>query len=305
MKKETDLVQSMTGFGVVTGESQAHSWTAELRSVNGKGLDIKIRVPDWIDSLEGEVRARLKQLIKRGNITLTIKLQNDESEQTNSLSLDEGILSQTLNNIAKIEQLGLDQGVSFTPSKAADLLAIKGIMTNKALSQEQLDTLCSEILTSLDPLYNSFLSSRSSEGAQLLKFLETQLDALRAELGNAKALLCARDDHMRGLLKTQLAKILENTPQFDAQRMAQEVALIFVKSDVAEELDRLAIHIQAASDLLKAGGAVGRRMEFLMQEFNREANTLCAKAQFSELTSIGLEMKVIIDQMREQIQNLE
>ena len=299
------MVQAMTGFGVVTGESQAHSWTAELRSVNGKGLDIKIRVPDWIDSLEGEVRARLKQLIKRGNITLTIKLQNDESEQTNSLSLDEGVLSQTLNNIAKIEQLGLDQGVSFTPSKAADLLAIKGIMTNKALSQEQLDTLCSEILTSLDPLYNSFLFSRSSEGAQLLKFLETQLDALRAELGNAKALLCARDDHMRGLLKTQLAKILENTPQFDAQRMAQEVALIFVKSDVAEELDRLAIHIQAASDLLKAGGAVGRRMEFLMQEFNREANTLCAKAQFSELTSIGLEMKVIIDQMREQIQNLE
>ena len=299
------MVQSMTGFGVVTGESQAHSWTAELRSVNGKGLDIKIRVPDWIDSLEGEVRARLKQLIKRGNVTLTIKLQNDESEQTNSLSLDEGILSQTLNNIAKIEQLGLDQGVSFTPSKAADLLEIKGIMTNKALSQEQLDTLCSEILTSLDPLYNSFLSSRSSEGAQLLKFLETQLDALRAELGNAKALLGARDDHMRGLLKTQLAKILENTPQFDAQRMAQEVALIFVKSDVAEELDRLAIHIQAASDLLKAGGAVGRRMEFLMQEFNREANTLCAKAQFSELTSIGLEMKVIIDQMREQIQNLE
>lgn len=299
------MVQSMTGFGVVTGESQAHSWTAELRSVNGKGLDIKIRVPDWIDSLEGEVRARLKQLIKRGNVTLTIKLQNDESEQTNSLSLDEGILSQTLNNIAKIEQLGLDQGVSFTPSKAADLLAIKGIMTNKALSQEQLDTLCSEILTSLDPLYNSFLSSRSSEGAQLLKFLETQLDALRAELGNAKALLGVRDDHMRGLLKTQLAKILENTPQFDAQRMAQEVALIFVKSDVAEELDRLAIHIQAASDLLKAGGAVGRRMEFLMQEFNREANTLCAKAQFSELTSVGLEMKVIIDQMREQIQNLE
>ena len=299
------MVQSMTGFGVVTGESQAHSWTAELRSVNGKGLDIKIRVPDWIDSLEGEVRARLKQLIKRGNVTLTIKLQNDESEQTNSLSLDEGVLSQTLNNIAKIEQLGLDQGVSFTPSKAADLLAIKGIMTNKALSQEQLDTLCSEILTSLDPLYNSFLSSRSSEGAQLLKFLETQLDALRAELGNAKALLGVRDDHMRGLLKTQLAKILENTPQFDAQRMAQEVALIFVKSDVAEELDRLAIHIQAASDLLKAGGAVGRRMEFLMQEFNREANTLCAKAQFSELTSIGLEMKVIIDQMREQIQNLE
>ena len=299
------MVQSMTGFGVVTGESQAHSWTAELRSVNGKGLDIKIRVPDWIDSLEGEVRARLKQLIKRGNVTLTIKLQNDESEQTNSLSLDEGVLSQTLNNIAKIEQLGLDQGVSFTPSKAADLLAIKGIMTNKALSQEQLDTLCSEILTSLDPLYNSFLFSRSSEGAQLLKFLETQLDALRAELGNAKALLGARDDHMRGLLKTQLAKILENTPQFDAQRMAQEVALIFVKSDVAEELDRLAIHIQAASDLLKAGGAVGRRMEFLMQEFNREANTLCAKAQFSELTSIGLEMKVIIDQMREQIQNLE
>ena len=299
------MVQSMTGFGVVTGESQAHSWTAELRSVNGKGLDIKIRVPDWIDSLESEVRARLKQLIKRGNVTLTIKLQNYESEQTNSLSLDEGILSQTLNNIAKIEQLGLDQGVSFTPSKAADLLAIKGIMTNKALSQEQLDTLCSEILTSLDPLYNSFLSSRSSEGAQLLKFLETQLDALRAELGNAKALLGVRDDHMRGLLKTQLAKILENTPQFDAQRMAQEVALIFVKSDVAEELDRLAIHIQAASDLLKAGGAVGRRMEFLMQEFNREANTLCAKAQFSELTSIGLEMKVIIDQMREQIQNLE
>ena len=299
------MVQSMTGFGVVTGESQAHSWTAELRSVNGKGLDIKIRVPDWIDSLEGEVRARLKQLIKRGNVTLTLKLQNDESEQTNSLSLDEGILSQALNNIAKIEQLGLDQGVSFKPSKAADLLAIKGIMTNKALSQEQLDTLCSEILTSLDPLYNSFLSSRSSEGAQLLKFLETQLDALWAELGNAKALLGARDDHMRGLLKTQLAKILENTPQFDAQRMAQEVALIFVKSDVAEELDRLAIHIQAASDLLKAGGAVGRRMEFLMQEFNREATTLCAKAQFSELTSIGLEMKVIIDQMREQIQNLE
>ena len=299
------MVQSMTGFGAVTGESQTHSWAAELRSVNGKGLDIKIRVPDWIDGLEGAVRARLKQLIKRGNVTLTIKLQNDENDLANSLSLDQGVLSQTLNNIAKIEQLGLDQGVSFTPSKAADLLMIKGIMGNKAFSQKQLETLCSEILASLEPLYKSFISSRSSEGTQLLNVVRSQLDGLKTELDKAKVLLGARDNHMRGLLKAQLAKILENTTQFDAQRMEQEVALIFVKSDVAEELDRLAIHIQAASDLLKVEGAVGRRMEFLMQEFNREANTLCAKAQFSELTSIGLEMKVIIDQMREQIQNLE
>ena len=299
------LVQSMTGFGTIIGENQTHSWAAELRSVNGKGLDIKIRVPDWIDGLEGVVRTRLKQLIKRGNVTLTIKLQSDENDQTVSLSLDQGILIKTLDNIAKIEQHGMDQGVSFAPSKATDLLMIKGITGNKILSQEQLDTLYTEILASLDPLYEAFIASRLLEGTQLLHLVGSQLDALKTELEKAKALLGARDDHMRGLLKTQSAKILEDTTQFDAQRMAQEVALIFVKSDVTEELDRLAIHIQAASDLMKAGGAVGRRMEFLMQEFNREANTLCAKAQFSELTSIGLEMKVIIDQMREQIQNLE
>ena len=299
------LVQSMTGFGAIIGENQTHSWAAELRSVNGKGLDIKIRVPDWIDGLEGVVRTRLKQLIKRGNVTLTIKLQSDENDQNVSLSLDQGILIKTLDNIAKIEQHGMDQGVLFSPSKATDLLMIKGIMGNKILSQEQLDTLYTEILVSLDPLYEAFIASRFSEGTQLLHLVASQLDALETELEKAKALLGARDDHMRGLLKTQLAKILDNKTQFDSQRMVQEVALIFVKSDVTEELDRLAIHIQAASDLMKAGGAVGRRMEFLMQEFNREANTLCAKAQFSELTSIGLEMKVIIDQMREQIQNLE
>ena len=299
------LVQSMTGFGAIIGENQTHSWAAELRSVNGKGLDIKIRVPDWIDGLESVVRTRLKQLIKRGNVTLTIKLQSDENDQTVSLSLDQGILIKTLDNIAKIEQHGMDQGVSFAPSKATDLLMIEGITGNKTLSQEQLDTLYTEILASLDPLYEDFIASRLSEGTQLLYLVGSQLDALKTELEKAQALLGARDDHMRGLLKIQSAKILEDTTQFDAQRMAQEVALIFVKSDVTEELDRLAIHIQAASDLMKAGGAVGRRMEFLMQEFNREANTLCAKAQFSELTSIGLEMKVIIDQMREQIQNLE
>jgi len=299
------LAQSMTGFGAVTGENQTHSWAAELRSVNGKGLDIKIRVPDWIEGLETAVRARLKQLIKRGNVTLTIKLHSDENDQDHSLSIDQDILIKTLNNITKIEQYGMDHGVSFAPSKAADLFTLKGIMGNKILSKDGLETLYNEILTSLEPLYDTFLKSRSSEGKQLVDLLISQLDALKVQLENAELLLDARNDHMRSLLKTQLAKILENSTQFDSQRMAQEVALIFVKSDVTEELDRLAIHIQAAFDLMNAGGAVGRRMEFLMQEFNREANTLCAKAQYSELTSIGLEMKVIIDQMREQVQNLE
>ena len=299
------MAQSMTGFGAVTGENHTHSWAAELRSVNGKGLDIKIRVPDWIDGLETAVRARLKQLIKRGNVTLTIKLHSDENDQDHSLSIDQDILIKTLNNITKIEQYGMDHGVSFAPSKAADLFTLKGIMGNKILSKDGLETLYNEILTSLEPLYDTFLKSRSSEGKQLVDLLISQLDALKVQLENAELLLDARNDHMRSLLKTQLAKILENSTQFDSQRMAQEVALIFVKSDVTEELDRLAIHIQAAFDLMNAGGAVGRRMEFLMQEFNREANTLCAKAQYSELTSIGLEMKVIIDQMREQVQNLE
>lgn len=299
------MVQSMTGFAAVSGRNQIYSWTAELRSVNGKGFDLKVRIPDWIDGLEAVIRTRIKQSIKRGNVTLTIKLHSDEKDQDGSLTINQEILRKALVNIAEIDQQAKDQGITLRPSKATDLLLLKGIMTVNELSQEEVHTLSSEILKSTEPLYLEFIRSRTFEGEQLLDILQTQLAALNDELSKAKGLLAARDMHMQDLLKLQLEKILENTVQLDDQRIAQEVASIYVKSDVTEELDRLGVHIENAIDIINARGVIGRRLEFLMQEFNREANTLCSKAQYSELTSIGLEMKVIIDQMREQVQNLE
>lgn len=299
------MVQSMTGFAAVSGKNRFHNWTVELRSVNGKGFDLKLRIPDWIDGLEASIRTRVKQLIKRGNVTLIMKLQGEETGHQSGSTINQDLLTSALVNIGKIDQQAMDQGITLTPSKATDLLLLKGILTTNDISQEEIQSLSSEILKSIEPLYSEFIRSRTLEGEQLLDILRAQLASLEDQLSKAKELLAERDAHMQALLKSQLETILDNTVQFDAQRMAQEVALIHVKSDVTEELDRLGVHIETARELLKAGGVVGRRMEFLMQEFNREANTLCSKAQYSELTGVGLEMKVIIDQMREQVQNLE
>ena len=298
-------MQSMTGFAAVSGENDNFKWTAELRSVNGKGYDLKMKIPDWIDGLEVAVRNCLKQSVKRGNVTLTLKVQSDESDEDGSSFVDLIEVRKALQNINKIDQVAKEYGIPLSPSKATDLLLMKGITTSNDLSRAEAASLLKCILKSIETLNAQFIQSRTLEGKGLTEIITTQLCELSVLLTNAKELLPRRKTHVKQTLQLQLENILNSAEQIDAQRVAQEVALLHVKLDVTEELDRLAVHIKSAQDLLNSNGIVGRQLEFLMQEFNREVNTLCSKAQYSELTTIGLEMKVVIDQMREQVQNLE
>ncbi|MCC1492669.1 YicC/YloC family endoribonuclease [Cognatishimia sp. F0-27] len=294
--------QSMTGFAAAQGEHAGHAWTWELRGVNGKGLDLRLRLPDGIDGLEAEIRARTAKALKRGNVQITLKLsaQTDES----AAHLDEAYLAAVLDAMARIEQSALDRGLSLAPANAADIVALRGMMSAEPARPDDA-ALRDALLADYDRALASFVDMRKSEGARLAHLLHAQIDSVEALVSEAVTLAEARATAQPARLRAQLDKILNASDGVDDQRLAQELALIAVKADITEELDRLRAHIAAARDLLRAAGAVGRKFEFLTQEFNREANTLCSKAADPALTRVGLALKTVIDQMREQVANVE
>lgn len=296
------MIRSMTGFASAKGTLAPFSWSWELRSVNAKGLDLRLRTPDWLDGLEVALRGTLSKSLNRGSVTLSLRLSRDD--EAGSLALNQGTLSSVLTALAEVEQQALDQGVTLAPSRASDLLALRGMLETSA-GDDDTAALVAQLKTEFDPLLQSFLNMRGDEGTRLASILEAQLETVENLTAQAAILADARKDEMATTLKANLARVLENSEGADADRIAQELALIAVKSDVTEEIDRLHAHVGAARDLLTKGGTVGRKLDFLMQEFNREANTLCSKAQNSDLTKLGLELKTVIDQMREQVQNVE
>ncbi len=296
------MIRSMTGFASAKGELAPHSWSWELRSVNGKGLDIRLRVPDWLTGLEAFLRGELSRSLKRGNVTLNLRLSRDES--ATELKLNEQALHVALDALVRTEELAAARGVPLAPSKASDLLALRGMMETGGDSDEA-GPLVAQLKSEFTGLLEDFLKMREAEGSALAEILEGQL-AIVAELTKrADQLALQRKDALADTLRANLAKVLGNSDGADPDRVAQELALIAVKADVTEEIDRLTAHVAVAQDLLTQKPPVGRKMDFLMQEFNREANTLCSKSQNAELTAVGLELKAVIDQMREQVQNVE
>ncbi|MEM8654195.1 MAG: YicC/YloC family endoribonuclease [Pseudomonadota bacterium] len=295
-------LRSMTGFASATGALDPFRWAWDIRSVNGKGLDVRLRVPDWIDGLEAALRPLVTARAKRGNVTVSLRLTREDAGT--ALSLNDSGLRAVVQNLLAIEAEAMEQGLSLAPSRATDIASLRGIM-DSGPTQDDPAPLRAALVSDIATLLDAFDEMRKREGQALHEVLKTQLQDVEALTRQAAVLADARKDEVAATLKRNLARVLDNTDGADADRVAQELALLAVKADVTEEIDRLHAHIGAARDLLGNGGAVGRKLDFLMQEFNREANTLCSKAQNSDLTAAGLDLKALIDQMREQVQNVE
>ncbi|WP_420011361.1 YicC/YloC family endoribonuclease [Tateyamaria sp.] len=298
---QTDL-RSMTGFAAQTGAMDPFRWAWEVRSVNGKGLDLRLRVPDWIDGLEAALRPLVAARVQRGNVTVGLRVNREDAVA--KLAVNAIQMKAVVHALLEIEAEAMDQGLSLAPSRASDIAAMRGIMEQSA-AQDDPAPLRAAVLADVPALLDAFDAMRLAEGAALRDVLRNQLDQIEALTAEAATVAEARKADVAEALKRNLARVLDNTDGADPDRVAQELALLAVKADVTEEIDRLTAHVTAARDLIAQGRAIGRKLDFLMQEFNREANTLCSKAQNAELTRIGLALKVLIDQMREQVQNVE
>lgn len=295
--------QSMTGFAAQQGEGHDHAWTWELRGVNGKGLDLRLRLPDWVEGLEAGVRAATTRALARGNVQISLRLS--AAEASGMLRVDPVQLKAVMEAMVEIETEAMERGLSLAPSTAAEIVALRGVLSAEDTASIDTAALCKALLADYAVALNSFVAMRKAEGAQLAQVLSRQLDDIADLAAQARQAVATRAAHQSERLAAQLARVMDNADAADPDRVAQELALIAVKSDVTEELDRLDTHVTAARDLLAAEGPVGRKLDFLMQEFNREANTLCSKSGDAALTQVGLSLKTVIDQLREQVQNVE
>jgi uncharacterized protein (TIGR00255 family) len=296
------MINSMTAFASRTGALGPHGWQWEVRGVNGRGLDLRLRVPDGVPGLEQALRSAFSNALARGNVTVNLRLNKEES--SGALVVDPAQLDRVLRALDQVQDRAFEMGVTLGQPTAADVLSQRGVLTH-ASTDDDADALRDALLADLAPLLDDFTAMRSREGAALRAVLTQQLDEIAGLVTAASNVLAARTADTKAHLKDALRRVVDDVAEVEEGRIAQELALIAVKSDVTEEIDRLKAHVDAAQALLGTGGPVGRKLDFLAQEFNREANTLCAKAQYAELTAIGLDLKAVIDQMREQIQNVE
>ena len=294
-------INSMTGFSSGAGTYDAWSWSWELKSVNAKGLDIRFRVPMGFDGFEPLVRARLSKMFSRGNITVGLALKRTDSGA--GYRINAGHL-QNLMDAAKRLQTEMPEAA---PPTVDGMLALRGVIEpeDEDVDDDVRQSLEDALLKSLFNAAEALHDARAEEGGKLLAVLSGFVSALDELCIQASGAAETQGDFIKEKLKEQLLAILQDAPTLDANRLEQEVALLMSEADIREELDRLTAHITSVTDLLNAGGAVGRRLDFLCQELNREANTICSKARETALTRIGLDMKATIEQFREQVQNIE
>ena len=287
---------SMTGFAHSEGTDAGLDWAWELRSVNGRGLDLRMRLPAGWDALEPPLRDAAGKLLKRGNVTANLTVKR---EATTRLVADPAVLDHLLELAMALH----DRLPGSEMPRADALLAVPGVLRPATAEEEErpLAAVQAGFMRALAGL----VSARLSEGARLEAMLSGQLAEIAALCGQAKALAADQPASQRTRLAEALKDLLRDNPGLPEERIAQEVALLATRSDVREELDRLDSHIDAARDLLAEGAGIGRRLDFLVQEFNREANTLCSKSVSAALTATGLRLKAAIEQMREQVQNIE
>ncbi|HVH03943.1 MAG TPA: YicC/YloC family endoribonuclease [Amaricoccus sp.] len=294
---------SMTGYADRAGSADGVAWTWEARSVNGRGLDLRVRLPEGFESLDAVLRQQATATLARGTVTVGLRVARSAGAAVPQLRPE--ALAAAVAAARAAEAAAAAAGLDLAPVTAADLLGLRGVMEADALTPAETPGVLAGARADIAPLLAALAAARAGEGAALAATLGSQLDRVAGLTAAARESADARATRTGALLRSRLEAVLAAVATVDEGRLAQELALIAVKADVTEELDRLEAHVAAARGLVAAGGAVGRRLDFLMQEFNREANTLCAKSGSSELTAIGLELKVIVDQMREQVQNVE
>ena len=296
------MVQSMTGFGSAQGQSGAYRWSVDIRSVNARGLDIRTRLPEGIEGLEKSVRDKVSSVAKRGNVSVGIRLGRDA--EAGGLNVDPAKIQAALDAIEAVNTQAKERNLSLAEVRATDVLNIRGVMEVNRDSQPEAEDI-KVLMTDIDRAVAEFAKMRGVEGQNLAGIIVGQVDQIDELTVQAKTFAGDRLEKVKAALAANLEAILSNTDSADPGRLETELAMIAVKADVTEELDRLAAHISAARELLAEKGPIGRKLDFLTQEFNREANTLCSKAQSSDLTRVGLDLKTVIDQMREQVQNVE
>lgn len=302
--KENSLtVASMTGFARVTGEHGTWQWAWEVKSVNARSLDIRLRTPPGHDRLEMAARDAVAKQFKRGSFNLNLALQRDDPGQAERPTrINRALLDQL---VEEAQRYG--GRVAPDPPRIETLLAIRGVV-EPVEPQEDDDTVSARVdamLASLVAALAALGEARNQEGAHLKPVLAQRLDELAGLREEASEAESTRPAKRMEQLRTQVSELLEASPALPEDRLAQEVALLVTKGDIREELDRLDAHIASARELLDQGGAIGRRLDFLCQELTREANTVCSKSNDVELTRVGLAMKATVEQFREQVQNVE
>jgi uncharacterized protein (TIGR00255 family) len=295
------MTHSMTAYASRTGQSDTASWHWDMRSVNGRGLDIRTRLPDGMDKLDQTLRTALGKALNRGTITVTLRITH--IDKFAALNIDEAQLDRVLQALDLVQERAFAAGVTLGQPTTADVLSARGVL-GQTVSVTSDPGGSAALTTDIGPLLVDFTAMRAREGGALQQIIADQLDRIRALIDQAAELAEARKPKVRAALRDAYAKIMEVTAADDA-RLVQELAVMAVKQDVTEELDRLKAHVGAAWDIVEDDGPAGRRLDFLAQEFNREVNTLCAKSQDTDLTQVGLALKLVVDQMREQIQNVE
>lgn len=290
----------MTGFARASGGGDIMGWSWEVRSVNGKGLDVRIRLPAGFERLEREARDRCAGRLTRGNVQ--VALTTSVGAKAQRLAINEDGLAKVID---AMERIG--QRIDAQPPTLDGILSLRGVVEieDVAEDEESRETLDGELMDGLDAALDDLAAMREGEGEAIGAVLSARLDEMVKLTADAEASPARTPEAIRTRLAEQIATLLDAAPALDPDRLHQEAAILATKADIREELDRLHAHIDAARELLAAGGPVGRRLDFLAQEFNREVNTLCAKSNDRALTATGLDMKAVVDQMREQIQNLE
>jgi uncharacterized protein (TIGR00255 family) len=293
-------LSSMTGFARGHGVCGPYTWAWEIKSVNGKGLDVRLRLPPGWDAIEVPVRAGAAESVTRGSIQANLTV--DRSGAAPSVRVNTAVLDAILTAMRE-----LAPKIEVSPPSLDGLLALKGVIEIGDTEEREDERRSAEAaaIAGFVEAMGALGEMRRHEGAALARVLSARLQEISVLAERAEQAPGRKPEAIRARLAEQISALLAQSERFDPDRLHQEAIMIASKADVREELDRLAAHVAQARHLIEQGGAIGRRLDFLAQEFNREANTLCAKANDVELTNIGLELKAAVEQFREQVQNVE
>jgi uncharacterized protein (TIGR00255 family) len=291
---------SMTGFARAQGTSGPYAWAWELKSVNAKGLDLRLRLPAGWDAVEAPARAALSRVLSRGNVSATLAVEKTGASP--SVRVNEEVLAALIETARKAaSRFGI------APPSLDSVLGIKGVIEVADTEESADERQAAEraVLQGFEEALKALAAMRAREGEALARILSERISEIEKLSVAADANPARKPEAIRAKLSEQVKALLATGEKFDPDRLHQEAMLLAAKADIREELDRLTTHVAAVRKLLKEGGPVGRKLDFLAQELNRESNTLCAKANDVSLTATGLDLKAAVDQFREQVQNLE
>jgi uncharacterized protein (TIGR00255 family) len=293
-------LSSMTGFARSHGASGPYTFEWELKSVNAKGLDLRLRLPQGWDELEAFAKKRAGEILSRGTVYASLNVKRTSSAST--VRVNEEVLA----SIVKVAGALAGKLDAVAPS-IDGLLAIKGVIEIvEPESDEAEDKVARDAAAAaFDQALRDLVDMRRREGVSLGQILSQRIDEIERLASRAETAPGRKPDAIKARLAEQVAALLESSDRFDPDRLNQEALLVATKADIREELDRIASHVSQAREMIARGGPVGRRLDFLAQEFHREVNTCCSKSNDIELTNTGLELKSVVEQFREQVQNLE